>query len=287
MSQAMAVGQLGQQRMLRALRVRDGDSVRLVVIQRPPGEDRAALVEVRVEGAAGTVLSARAHAAEIDFPFGVVRQLFELLLEEASVEERQVLLRGPAALADRLIGPGDAWPIPAGPVDYHIASHALYRLATAIAGHRGLLLVVDEVQWADAPSLHFLAYLARRLDQVAVTMVLTATPGEPAREPNLLAELLGMRSAVRIDGRPPDGQRGTPVVVTWSDYQHAVPPVAALTPHQRRLVAMALDGWTNGETAQYFSVTRRAVEFQFTQIYRKLGICGRVQLYPALERLGA
>jgi DNA-binding CsgD family transcriptional regulator len=286
-SQATAVGQPGRQRALRTLRVRDSDGVRVVVVQGPPREDRATPVEVRVEGAAGTVLSARAHAAEIDFPFGVVRQLFELLIEEASVEERRVLLRGSAGLAGRLIAPGDAWPIPVGVVDHHTASHALYRLAAEIAGHGGLLLIVEEVQWADAPSLHFLAYLARRLDRIAVTMVLTATPGEPAGEPNLLAELLGTASAVRLDGRPPDGRLGTPVDVTWSDSVHAVPPVAALTPHQRRLVAMALDGRTNGEIAQYFSVSRRAVEFHFTQIYRRLGICGRVQLYPALERLGA
>src|SRR5437868_3860610 len=156
MSQVTAVGQLEHQRAPRTLRVQDSDGVRPVVVQSLPGAARTALVEVQVEGAAGTVLSARAHAAEIDFPFGVVRQLFELLLEEVSVEERRVLLRGPAALAGLLIASGDAWPIPAGAVDYHTASHALYRLATAIAGHGGLLLVVDEVQWADAPSLHFL-----------------------------------------------------------------------------------------------------------------------------------
>lgn len=286
MSQVTAVGQLEHKRTLRTLRVQDSDGVRLVVVQSPPGKDRAAL-EVRVEGTSGTVLSAQARAAEADFPFGVVRQLFELLLEEASVEERRVLLRGPAALAGRLIAPGDAWPIPADPVDYHTASHALYRLAMAIAGHRGLVLVVDEVQWADAPSLHFLAYLARRLDQIAVTMVLTATPGEPACEPKLLAELLGTASAVRLDGWAPDGQLRTPVAMTRPDLAHATRPVGTLTPHQRRLVAMALDGCTNGEIARYFSVSRRAVEFHFTQIYRKLGISGRVQLYPALERHGA
>ncbi len=284
MSQVTAVGQLEHKRTLCTLRVQDSDGVRLVVVQSPPGKDRAALAEVRVEGTAGTVLSAQACAAEIDLPFGVVRQLFGLLLEEASVEERRVLLRGPAALAGRLIAPGDAWPIPA---DYHTASHALYRLAMAIAGHRGLMLVVDEVQCADAPSLHFLAYLARRLDQIAVTMVLTATPGEPASEPNLLAELLGTVSAVRLDGRAPDGQLRTPVAMTRSDFEHATRPVATLTPHQRRLVAMALDGCTNGEIARYFSVSRRTVEFHFTQIYRTLGISCRVQLYPALKRLGA
>jgi DNA-binding CsgD family transcriptional regulator len=283
----MTVGPPGHQRALRTLRVRDSEGVRLVVVQSPPGEGRAAAVEVRVEGAAGTVLAARAQAAESDLPFGVVRQLFESLLGEVSVEERRALLRGSPGLAGRLIGSGGTWPIPAGAVDQHTASQALYGLTMAIAGHGGLLLIVDEVQWADAPSLHYLTHLARRLDQTAVTMALTSTPGEPAAEPNLVAELLGTACAASPGGRPPDRLPGTQVVVTWSDLEPAVPPVAALTPHQRRLVAMALDGRTNGEIAQYFSVSRRAVEFHFTQIYRKLGICGRVQLYPALEQLGA
>jgi DNA-binding CsgD family transcriptional regulator len=54
---------------------------------------------------------------------------------------------------------------------------------------------------------------------------------------------------------------------------------AALTAHENRLIGMAVDGRTNSEIAQHFGVTRRAVEFHFTQIYRKLGIARRPQLY--------
>ena len=96
-----------------------------------------------------------------------------------------------------------------------------------------------------------------------------------------------MSQAVRLDRRAPGGRPRTPAVTTRSDSEHAVPAVAALTPHQHRLVAMALDGRTNGEIARHFSVSRRNVEFHFTQIYRRLGICCRAQLYPALKRLGA
>lgn len=53
----------------------------------------------------------------------------------------------------------------------------------------------------------------------------------------------------------------------------------ALTPHERRLIGMAVDGQTNSEIARQFGVTRRAVEFHFTQIYRKLGITRRPQLH--------
>ncbi len=53
---------------------------------------------------------------------------------------------------------------------------------------------------------------------------------------------------------------------------------SALTAHERRLIAMAVGGQTNDAIARIFGVSRRAVEFHFTHIYRKLGITGRSQL---------
>jgi len=57
---------------------------------------------------------------------------------------------------------------------------------------------------------------------------------------------------------------------------------ASLTPHQKRLVSRALVGRTNGEIAAEFSISRRAVEFHFTNIYRKLGISHRWQLHSVI-----
>jgi DNA-binding CsgD family transcriptional regulator len=54
---------------------------------------------------------------------------------------------------------------------------------------------------------------------------------------------------------------------------------AALTAHERRLIAMAMAGQTNNAIAGRFGVSRRAVEFHFTRIYRKLGITRRPQLH--------
>ncbi|MEV7187771.1 LuxR C-terminal-related transcriptional regulator [Kitasatospora sp. NPDC093102] len=60
----------------------------------------------------------------------------------------------------------------------------------------------------------------------------------------------------------------------------------SLSPHERRLTAMVLDGLTNDDIATKLSVSRRAVEFHFTRIYRKLGITRRAQLHAALGRAG-
>ena len=58
-----------------------------------------------------TVLEARGGELEREFPFGVIRQLFEARLAEAGEEERAELLSGPAGLAAPLVdvapGPAD------------------------------------------------------------------------------------------------------------------------------------------------------------------------------------
>ena len=52
------------------------------------------------------------------------------------------------------------------------------------------LLVVDDVHWADAPSLRWLGQLARRLDELPLGVLCAVRAGEPVPEPELLAELL-------------------------------------------------------------------------------------------------
>ncbi len=51
-----------------------------------------------------------------------------------------------------------------------------------------------------------------------------------------------------------------------------------LTPHESRIVRLALDGATNRAIATRFNVTQRAVELHLTRVYRKVGISRRVQL---------
>jgi DNA-binding NarL/FixJ family response regulator len=51
-----------------------------------------------------------------------------------------------------------------------------------------------------------------------------------------------------------------------------------LTPHEARIVCLALRGETNRAIATRFNVTQRAVELHLTRVYRKIGISRRVQL---------
>jgi DNA-binding CsgD family transcriptional regulator len=66
--------------------------------------------------------------------------------------------------------------------------HGLYWLCANLAHAQPLLLCVDDAQWADASSLRFLTYLARRLDDLPIVLMLAAHELEPER--SALAQLL-------------------------------------------------------------------------------------------------
>ncbi|GAA3884201.1 hypothetical protein GCM10022243_56200 [Saccharothrix violaceirubra] len=84
--------------------------------------------------------------------------------------------------------------------------------------------------------------------------------------------LLGLPEGERVPGmvRPRDGQS--------ADSRTREP----LTPHEHRIALMMLEGMTNRQIAEHFSVSTRAVELHITRIYRKLDIGRRAQLAAAM-----
>jgi DNA-binding CsgD family transcriptional regulator len=142
------------------------------------------------------VLRARGAELEREFAFGVVRQLVEPLLAEASDEERAVLLDGPPGVAARLLGlplaPDAAnGPAPAAPDPSFAVLHGLYWLVVNLTAERPVALVVDDVHWADGGSLRFLTFLLPRLEGLRASVLLAARPAEgwAAPEAELLAGL--------------------------------------------------------------------------------------------------
>ena len=62
--------------------------------------------------------------------------------------------------------------------------HGLYWLAANVAFHQPTLLAVDDLHWADTPSLRWLLYLTRRLEGVPLLVVAaTRSPGVFRRPP--------------------------------------------------------------------------------------------------------
>lgn len=162
---------------------------RLLVVEGGAGIGKTSLVDAacrRASERGQEVLRARGSHLEAGFAFGVVRQLFERCLAGAVADEREALLAGPAAAVRPLLL-GEL--VEASAYDTSFAMvHGLYWLAANLAAHGPLLVAVDDAHWADAPSLRWLAYLAPRLEGLALAMVVALRPRDPAAaDPSLLA----------------------------------------------------------------------------------------------------
>jgi DNA-binding CsgD family transcriptional regulator len=150
------------------------------------------------------VLAARGGELEGEFAYGIVRQLFEPLLAAVSADLRAELLSGPAALIASLLRASQ-------PADSQDAAaegsfailHGLYWLAANVALHQPTLLAIDDLQWADTPSLRWLLYLTRRLEGVPLLVVAGTRPPEgEGHDPILVAELIADPEVAAIRPEP-------------------------------------------------------------------------------------
>jgi DNA-binding CsgD family transcriptional regulator len=159
----------------------------IVLVEGPAGIGKTSLLaEARGLASARGLLvrGARGGQLERKMPFGIARQLFEPLVEAASAAERATLFAGSAGLA--LIALGRADPGDAGAESDPFAPiHGLYWLLANLAESRPVLVAIDDGHWADAQTLRFVDYLARRLSEIPACVVVAARSGEPEEAPEL------------------------------------------------------------------------------------------------------
>ena len=139
-----------------------------LLVEGPAGIGKTSLLAYARQQAAAagmTVLTARAAEFESGYAWGVVRQLFQ-----------------PGRLDGARLAGGDAAALAAPALtmdarpdgeDTFSVLHGLYWLTAGIAQGTPLLLALDDLHWADQPSLRFVVHLARRLEGLAVVLVLT------------------------------------------------------------------------------------------------------------------
>ncbi len=119
-------------------------------------------------------LQATGDETETAMAWGVVRQMVERSVSRYSGDARGAILEGPAGRALQAL---DVAP-EAGASDADIARtlHALWWVAIDLSSTRPLLITVDDAQWADQPSLRFLNYLARRVADLPIALVVATRP---------------------------------------------------------------------------------------------------------------
>lgn len=169
----------------------------LVVVEGPAGIGKTRLIEEVARGASAAgagVLQARGSEFEVEIGFGVARQLFEPMMRAASAGARRRLLSGVARIGARALGLVAGEP----PADRFAAIHGLYWLCANRAERSPLLVAVDDVQWADGPSAVWLGYVARRVGDLPLVLVVGMRSGDPGGEREELMQLVGDDAARRL-----------------------------------------------------------------------------------------
>jgi DNA-binding CsgD family transcriptional regulator len=163
---------------------------RVLLLEGEPGIGKSALLQAAAERAlAGGlgVFRARAGELEREFAFGCVLQLFERRVRDGRGGGDADVLTGAAALAEPVFDPGRAFP--AQGAELFPTLHGLFWLCSTLAEAGPIVVAVDDAHWADEPSLRFLAYLAQRVAELPVAVIVAARPAAPGATGDLLARL--------------------------------------------------------------------------------------------------
>jgi DNA-binding CsgD family transcriptional regulator len=161
-------------------RLRDGTGG-LAIVEGPAGIGKTRLLQAAQELARDrglTTLAARGGPLERDFAFGIVRQL----LGPSSAGLPPVDgLAAQALSALELVSPNPgragARVDPASAEGAAAIVQGVYWALAMLAEREPVIVVVDDSHWVDAPSWRLIAYLARRLEDLAIVVVLGARSG--------------------------------------------------------------------------------------------------------------
>lgn len=130
-----------------------------------------------------TVLTATGDELESEFAFGVVLQLLEPVLSTGADD----LFDGPAGLARPLLA-SQGEPLPDDSALFSVV-HGLYWFLANLAERGPVAVIVDDAHWADLASLRWLHYLAKRIEEHAIGLVIASRPVPAGPTARVLASL--------------------------------------------------------------------------------------------------
>ena len=185
------------ERALGALEAARSGRGSVVLVEGDAGMGKSALLRIVGSHAAASgmeVLIAAGRRGEEAFGFGVVVQLFESRFESAPEEERLELLTTAEREAVPIFTPGNRQV-----EETFDVLHGLYRLCKKLASTKPLVLVVDDCELVDRQSLTFFNYLAHRVEEHPIALVLAAGSVPRRHVPELVDEIVQHPTTVRCE----------------------------------------------------------------------------------------
>lgn len=129
------------------------------------------------------VLTARALELEREYAYGVVRQLFEPSLASADDQQLATWLTGAASAATTVLGDVTSSEVsPGGFAELN----GFFWLLSNMCQTGPLAVIIDDLHWADEPSLRFLAFLLPRLGDLTLLIAVGLRTAEPGVATHLL-----------------------------------------------------------------------------------------------------
>jgi len=155
----------------------------------PAGIGKSSLLAATVEIARQLgleVFQARGTELERSFGFGVMRQLFDSTVRTADTACREVIGRGAAERAVNLIAGYDDTDRTPTPDALLSMTNAIYWLIANLSDRAPLLLIVDDLHWADNESMAALEFLRSRVHELPVAVVIASRPDHDETASRLL-----------------------------------------------------------------------------------------------------
>ena len=228
---------------------------RVMLLEGPAGIGKTALLAAIGERARGFGVSVH-HASGDDLlsslPYGVATRLLLPAVSGLEPAARRALMDGPARLGVELLrgvsaGVGSA----GGPLEAASVGYSLRALVEELASASPRLLVVDDVHWADVPSVRALVAITRDVDRMPVLVVVAARPDPPAEVGDLLTRLVDQPQVLA-----PLGERAVTVLAEQAlgaavpeSLMHALHEATSGNPFLVRelLVALGTSDWSGVE----------------------------------------